>query len=120
VTHELNSRVVAYGIFHRQDYREINLQRVRLVDYQSLPGFEDILPSILAWGLNEAREQGIHMLEAFGFRSDKQRMIDKLAPHRRKLNAWGYFHKIVTPTLEHELQDLDAWDPSQYDGDSSL
>jgi len=120
VTHELNSRVMAYGIFHRQDYREINLQRIRLVDYQSLPGFEDLLPSILAWGVNEARAQGIHMLEAFGFRSDKQQMIDKLAPHRRKLNAWGYFHKIVSPTLEHELQDLDAWDPSQYDGDSSL
>src|SRR5262249_49748594 len=47
VTHELNSRVVAYGIFQRQDYREINLQRVRLVDFQSLPGFEDILPSIV-------------------------------------------------------------------------
>jgi len=78
------------------------------------------LPSILAWGLSEARKEGIHMLEAFGFRADKQKIIDRLAPHRRKLNAWGYFHKIVSPSLERELQDLNAWDPSLYDGDSSL
>jgi 3-oxoacyl-(acyl-carrier-protein) synthase/acyl carrier protein len=120
VAHEIDSRVVAYGVFQRQDYREINLQRVRLVDYQSLPGFEGILPSILAWGLNEARAQGIHMLEVFGFRPEKQEVIDKIAPHRRKLNAWGYFHKIAPPALERELRDPNAWDPSQYDGDVSL
>jgi acyl carrier protein/GNAT superfamily N-acetyltransferase len=120
VTYESNSRVLAYGIFQRQDYREIKLQRVRLVDYQELPGTDGVLPSILAWGLSEARKEGIHMLEAFGFREDKQKIIDRLAPHRRKLNAWGYFHKIVSPSLERELQDLNAWDPSLYDGDSSL
>lgn len=120
VTHEVGSRVVAYGIFQRQDYREINLQRVRLIDYQSLPGYEDVLSSILGWALNESRGQGIHMLEAFGFRPEKQQIIDKLAPHRRRLNAWGYFHKIASAELERELQDCNVWDPSQYDGDSSL
>jgi 3-oxoacyl-(acyl-carrier-protein) synthase/acyl carrier protein len=120
VTHEAGSRIVAYGVFQRQDYREIGLKRVRLVDYQSLPGSEDVLPSVLAWGLNEARTQRLHMLEAFGFRPEKQQIIDKLAPHRRKLTAWGYFHKIVSPSLQSELRDHDAWDPSQYDGDSSL
>lgn len=120
VTHEVNSRVKAYGIFQRQDYPEIKLERMRLVDYQSLPGFESVLPSVLAWGLNEARTQEIHMVEAFGFRPEKQQFIDKLAPHSRKLAAWGYFHKIVSPGLEGDLQDLNVWDPSQYDGDSSL
>ena len=120
MTHELNSRVVAYGIFQRQDYREIKLDRMRLVDYQSLPGFENVLQSVLAWGLNEARTQGIHMVEAFGFRPEKQQLIDKLAPHSRKLAAWGYFHKIASAALESELRDLNVWDPSQYDGDSSL
>jgi len=120
VTHEVNSRVKAYGILQRQDYPEIKLERMRLVDYQSLPGFENVLPSVLAWGLNKARAQGIHMLEAFGFRPEKQQFIDKLAPHSRRLAAWGYFHKIVSPTLKDELGDLNVWDPSQYDGDSSL
>lgn len=120
VTYEQDARIAAYAIFHRQDYREIKLQRLRLVDYQSLPGFEGILTSMLAWGLNRAREQGIHMLEAFGFRPDKQQIIDALAPHHRKLTAWGYYHKITSRTLEAELKDANAWDPSQYDGDCSL
>jgi hypothetical protein len=60
------------------------------------------------------------MLEAFGFRSDKQRAIDLLAPHRRKLSSWSYFHKISYPALQHELRDLQVWDPSQFDGDASL
>src|SRR5581483_4482208 len=120
LTHCEGARIAAYGIFQRHDYREIKLQRVRLVDFQALPGFENILPSMLANGLNEARTQGIHMLEAFGFRPDKQDTIDRLAPHHRKLAAWSYFHKILSPALRNELQDVNAWDPSQYDGDSSL
>ncbi len=120
VTHESNSRVLAYAVFQRQDYDEINLKRVRLIDYQALPGAGDVLPSILSWGLNECRAQGIHMLEVFGFRPEKQRIIDRLAPHHRKFAAWTYFHKVASPALQRELQDLSAWDPSQYDGDASV
>jgi acyl carrier protein len=120
VTYENGSRVLAYAIFHRQDHDELNLRRVRLIDHQALPESADVLPSMLAWGLRESREQGVHMLEAFGFRSDKQRAIDLLAPHRRKLSSWSYFHKISYPALQHELRDLQVWDPSQFDGDASL
>jgi acyl transferase domain-containing protein/acyl carrier protein len=120
VTYEEDSRVLAYAIFHRQDNDEISLRRVSLIDYQVLPESADVLASMLAWGLRESREQGVHMLEAFGFRSDKQRVIDRLAPHRRKLSSWSYFHKIPSPALQHELRDLQVWDPSQFDGDASL
>jgi 3-oxoacyl-(acyl-carrier-protein) synthase len=120
VTHEIDSRILAYAIFQRHDYREINLKRVRLVDYQALPESSDLLVSMLAWGLSECRAQDIHMLEAGGFRPDKQRVIDRLAPHRRKLAAWTYFHKTSSPELQHELQDPHIWDPSQFDGDASL
>jgi 3-oxoacyl-(acyl-carrier-protein) synthase len=120
VTHEVNSRVLAYAIFHRQDHREINLKRVRLVDYQTLPESADVLSSLLAWGLEECRTQGIHMLEAFGFRPDKQQLLDRLAPRRRKLPSWTYFHKTSSPALQQEMQDPQIWDPSQFDGDASL
>jgi len=120
VTHEVNSRIIAYGVFQRQDYEEVGLQRIRLVDYQALPGTGDTLTSILAWGLNECRAQGIHMLEAFGFHPEKQQIIDRLAPHRRKLTAWTYFHKIASSTLQQELRDASVFDPCQYDGDASL
>jgi acyl carrier protein len=120
VTHESNSRVLAYAVFQYQDYDEINLKRVRLIDYQALPGMGDVLPSILSWGLNECRAQGIHMFEAFGFCPEKQRIINRLAPHRRKFAAWTYFHKVASPSLQKNLQDLSVWDPSQYDGDASI
>ena len=120
VTHEVGSRILAYAIFHRQDHREINLKRVRLVDCQTLPESADALPSLLAWGLQECRVQGIHMLEVFGFRPDKQKVVDRLAPRRRKLPSWTYFHKISSPSLRLEMQDPQIWDPSQFDGDASL
>ncbi len=120
VTQEVDARVLAYAIFHRQDHREINLKRVRLVDYQALPDSADALPSMLAWGLQECRAQGIHMLEAFGFRPEKQRVIDRLAPRRRKLPSWSYFHKAPSAALHREMQDPQIWDPSQFDGDASL
>ncbi len=120
VTHEVNSSIRAYAIFQRQDYSDIDLRRIRLVDFQALPNSNDALASMLAWGLNECRAQGIHMLEAFGFRPEKQNIINRLAPHRRKFAGWTYFHKIVSPMLQQELRDTSAWDPSQFDGDASL
>ena len=120
VTHEVGGRILAYAIFHRQDHREINLKRVRLVDCQTLPESADALPSLLAWGLEQCRDQGIHMLEAFGFRPDKQQAIDRLAPRRRRLPSWTYFHKTSSPSLQLEMQDPQIWDPSQFDGDASL
>jgi acyl transferase domain-containing protein len=120
VTHEVNSRILAYAVFQRQDYEEIGLKRMRLVDYQALPGTGDSLTSLLAWGLHECQAQGIHMLEAFGFHPQKQQIIDRLAPHRRKLSSWTYFHKIASSTLQEQLRDASAFDPCQYDGDASL
>ena len=120
VTHKVDSRILAYAIFQRQDYQEIGLRRMRLVDYQALPGTGDALTSILAWGLNECRTQGIHMLEAFGFPPEKQQIIDRLAHHRRKLSSWTYFHKIASSTLQEQLREASPFDPCQYDGDASL
>ena len=120
VTQEVDARVLAYAIFHRQDHRQVNLKRVRLVDYQALPESAGALPSMLAWGLEECRAQGIHMLEAFGFLPEKQRVIDGLAPRQRRLPSWSYFHKASATVLQRELQDPQIWDPSQFDGDASL
>jgi acyl transferase domain-containing protein len=120
VSHSVNSRILAYAVFQRQDNREVGLKKMRLVDWQCLPGSEGVLESALAWALNECRSQGVHMLEAFGFRPDKQKIIEDLAPHRRKLSAWTYFHKVSSPLLQEQLQQFGVWDPSPFDGDASL
>jgi acyl transferase domain-containing protein len=119
VTHQIDSRVLAYAIFQRQDTPDVHLKKMRLIDYQELPG-ADALGSMLGWGLNECQARGVHMLEAFGFQPDKQRVIDSLAPHRRKLSSWTYFYKPSSPSLQRDLQDSRVWDPSAFDGDASL
>ncbi len=114
------SRITAYAIFCRMDSPEIKLKRVRLVDFQVLDGKLTALVPLLAWGLQECEKDGIHMLEAYGFRPDKQGVIDKLAPHKRRLPAWFYFYKVWDKDLALELRNTEVWDPSHYDGDATL
>jgi 3-oxoacyl-(acyl-carrier-protein) synthase/acyl carrier protein/GNAT superfamily N-acetyltransferase len=120
VTVEDGPRIVAYAIFSRCDNPALNLTRVRLVDLQYLNEDAKVIASFLSWGVRKCREESIHMLEAFGFRPDKQRVIDRLAPHRRKLGSWLYFHAIRNVELQRELLDQAVWDPSALDGDASL
>lgn len=120
VTAEDASRLVAYAIFCRQDNPENDLKRVRLVDFQALSGDTEILTAMLASGLTRCQKEGIHMLEAFGFRPEKQRVIDSLAPYRRQLPSWWYFYKPMDKALAPDLQDPAIWDPSHFDGDATL
>jgi hypothetical protein len=87
------------------------------VDFQELNADMDVLVEMLACGLNRCQKDGIHMLEAFGFRPEKQRVIDNLAPYRRQFPCWWYFYKTVNKALAPELQDPADWDPSHFDGD---
>lgn len=113
-------RILAYAIFCRGDNPQIHLKRMCLIDFQSLNGDHEVLVSMLSWALRKCKEERIHMLEAFGFRPDKQCVIDRVAPYRRRLRAWAYFYRPVNQTLQEQLQDVDVWDPSQFDGDASL
>jgi hypothetical protein len=119
-TIEENSRLLAYAIFLRQDKPDIHLKRVRLIDFQVLNGNHQLLKGMLAWAVRRCQEEGIHMLEAFSLRPDKQSVIDGLSPRRRRLPAWLYFYKATSKAFMEELADPNAWDPSQYDGDGSL
>lgn len=114
------SRVLAYAIFCRSDNSQIQLKRMRLVDFQTLNGDHNVLIPMLVWGLRKCQQEGIHMLEAFGFRPDKQHVIDGLDPYRRRLASWAYFYRCLNKTLEEELRNADVWDPSHFDGDASI
>ena len=117
---EEHSRLLAYAIFLRQDKPDIQLKRVRLIDFQVLNGNHQLLAPMLAWAVRRCQQEGIHMLESFSLRPDKQSVIDGLAPQRRRLPAWLYFYMATSKGLTEELQDPEVWDPCQYDGDGSL
>ena len=112
--------LAAYAVFQRQDNPEVDLKRVRLVDYQDLDGSCRFLESMLHWGLEQCSLREIHMLEAFGFAEKKQRVIDKFVPYTRELPSWLFYYKTINPTLAPALTQPDVWDPCHYDGDASL
>lgn len=112
-------RISAYAIFCRQDNRAIGLKRVRLIDFQALSPDSELLIPMLAWAFRRCQGEGIHMLEAFGFRPEKQQWIDSLRPYRR-LAFWSYFYRARDKTLGRQLEDPAVWDPTHFDADSTL
>jgi hypothetical protein len=112
--------ISAYAVFRRQDSPEAGLRRMRLVDFQAVEDGADSLRAILAAALSRCREEGIDMLETIGLASEKRQVIESMNPHYRKLSAWRYFYKATADSLAGRLKLPEVWDPSCFDGDSSL
>lgn len=115
-----HGRIRAYGILKRHDHPPSGLMRMRWVDYQTLAPDEDLLTPLVAAALRRCESEGIHVLEHVGLGLPKMRGLDRAAPYRRKLAAWPYYYKAADPGLDAALREPEAWDPSAYDGDSSL
>ncbi|MGB9254840.1 MAG: hypothetical protein WCC25_08405 [Candidatus Korobacteraceae bacterium] len=115
-----DSPMRAYAVFCRDDNSAIGLTRVRLIDFQTLDPNAIGLESMIAWAFRRCQEQGIHMLEAFGLRPEKERVINGLSPYRRKLDFWCYFYRVRDKGLAQQLRDPTVWDPSLFDADSAL
>jgi len=113
------SELVAYSIFCRQDSLRFGLKRMRLVDFQALDGSRALLLPMLSWALAQCRQEGIHMLEHLGFCPQRD-VFANLRPRQRKLPSWLYFYKARDQSLGGSLASPEVWDPSWFDGDSSL
>jgi hypothetical protein len=121
-TVEGKSGLAAYSVFLRHDFQPIGLRRMRLVDFQSLEPDRspDLLMAMLAAAVKRSREQSIHMLELAGVAPALETTLERASPHRRELSNWLFFYKARNPTLELKLKDPAVWEPSLFDGDSSL
>jgi len=119
---EQNSTLAAYAIFQRYDFARVGLTRVRLVDFQCLDNDKafDILLAALHAAVNRCRKASIHMLELVGVPSELQKKLQCASPRKRALGSWLYFYKTNNPALAEELKDSSVWQPSLFDGDSSL
>jgi hypothetical protein len=110
-------RLLAYSIFCRQDNE---LRRIRLADFQSLTDDNSLLLPMLSCAVKRCRRMGINVLEIIGLRAEKAELIQTLSPYRRKLPSWRSFYKARDPQLAESLKNWNVWDPSLFDGDSSL
>lgn len=119
VTALREGRLVAYGIFKRQE-REGGMKRMQLVDFQSILPQEELLAPILEHSLRRCKSEGIFALEQLGCKVPGRAIFEQYAPYRRKLPNWPFFYKAVDPDLERQLATPEAWAPSTYDGDASF
>lgn len=114
------SRLASYAIFDRNDNRRLGLKRMMLVDFQSIDGDYSSLLPILSCALKRCEKEGIHILDVRGLCPEKRSFIEPVVPYRRKLPWWLYVYRVKDKSLEQRLSCPNAWDPSLFDGDSTL
>lgn len=116
------SGLAAYSIFARHDFPQVGLTRVRLVDFQCLDNerTSDTLMAMLSAAIDRCKKESIHMFELVGVTPQLEKKLESASPHRRHLGSWLYFFKTNNTSLAGELKDSNVWEPSLFDGDSSL
>ena len=121
-TIEGDGGLAAYAVFLRQDRRQVGLRRVCLADFQCLeqeraPAF---FMAMLETAFERCRQESIHMLELIGLTPSLEEIAGRASPHRRQLASWMYFYKARDRVLGERLTSPEVWEPSLFDGDSSL
>ncbi|PYX05392.1 MAG: hypothetical protein DMG88_21705 [Acidobacteria bacterium] len=120
VTASKGSDLTAYAVFQRQDKPEHGLKRVRLVDFQSLKGFEQMLLPFLSWIFRKCNDEGIDLLEIMGRWLARPDLPPVFAPYHRRLCSWSSYYRAINEELSEILKQSDIWAPSSFDGDASL
>jgi hypothetical protein len=119
---EQGSSIAAYSIFQRYDFAKVGLTRVRLIDFQCLDTNKsfDVLFAMLRIAIDRCRKTSIHMLELVGDPSELVKKVQSVALRQRPLGSWLYYYKTNHSPLAQELKHACVWEPSLFDGDSSL
>jgi hypothetical protein len=121
-TVEGQSGLFAYSVFLRHDFQQVGLTRMRLVDFQCIDQDKsfDLLMVMLAKAVDRCREESIHMFELVGVTPALEKRLEAYSPHGRPLGSWLSYYKAQQPGLTEALKNPDVWEPSLFDGDSSL
>jgi hypothetical protein len=75
---------------------------------------------MLRAAFDRCQQESIHMLELIGLSPTLEAAIEPARPHRRHLPNWMYYYKANERSLAEKLKDPAVWEPSLFDGDSSL
>jgi len=113
-------RLVAYAIFDRWDLAKLKLKRLRLVDFQCLAGFDDLIEPMISQMLLLCRREGIAIAENVGCWLAFAGRRGARAPYHRKMKSWIFYYKACSRELSAALAEPGAWRPTSFDGDASL
>lgn len=114
------SEIRAYSILAFDPAPPAGRFRARLVDLQFLEPDPVALQPLIKQTLDAAVARKAFVLEVVGFSPEKLRLISDFGLHRRRLPSWPFLFKARAPGLAEALTRPATWDPSSYDGDSSL
>jgi hypothetical protein len=121
-TAEGTSGLIAYAVFLRHDFPQVGLTRMRLADFQCVVPENSlkILTTMLATAADRCRRESIHMFELVGVTPALEHRLRSSSPHSRQLGSWLSYYKVNNASLAGVLKSADVWEPSLFDGDSSL
>lgn len=121
-TVEGKSGLIAYAVFLRYDFPQVGLTRMRLADFQCIApeNSANILTAMLATATDRCRKESIHMFELVGVTSALEKKLESACPHARPLGSWLSYYKVNNASLANVIQSPAVWEPSLFDGDSSL
>jgi len=105
------SHIIAVAILDRRD-RANGLKCVRLVDFQSLRGWEKMLLPFLARAREKCRSEGIHCMEVTGCWLDRPGLPRVVPPHYHRLPSWILYYKARNQELSRALQEPTTWAPA--------
>ena len=109
-----------YLVLVRLDRDDIGLRRFQVADFQILTETPEHVEALMAAALRLARREHVHVVEVTGLESFKRQVLERLAPHCRKLPVWCYMYKALNSELRTALARPETWDPSPFDGDATL
>jgi hypothetical protein len=112
--------LVGYWTVDRQDHPDLGLRRLRFVDFQALPEFQDLLRLAVSWTLAQAQKDGIHIVEDTGGWLERFGVKGTTGPYRRQTTSWRFYYLAKDPDLAKQLLDPSVWAPSSFDGDASV
>lgn len=121
-TVEGKSGLMAYAVFLRHDFPLVGLTRMRLADFQCIvpENSLNILTAMLATATDRCRKESIHMFELVGVTPALEKVLQPTSPHSRLLGSWLSYYKANNASLAGVLKSAEMWEPSLFDGDSSL
>src|SRR5262249_14904660 len=85
-------RLVAYWVVDRKDHENLNLRRLRFVDFQALPGSEHLVETAVNETLSSSRKD-IDVMENVGCWLEHFGTRDSAAPFKRKMKCWLFYYK---------------------------
>jgi hypothetical protein len=120
LTASAGSRLIAYAVFERRPVQSSQLERILLVDFQSLDDDRALVSDMISSALEHCRCEQIQIVENMGCWLEAKYPGFKRPRFRRALGSWGYVYHAPNPQLAATLRNPEIWYPTQYDADATL